>query len=279
MLTLTTRHQFERIPLEADCLAPDRLAHLSVAQIEKLPVQFGNRQCALADFFRAQGDPSDLELRLAGDCSTVKLIGTQMTGGRIVVEGDVGMHLGAEMVGGGIRVEGNADDWVGAEMKGGRIDVRGNAGHLVGGAYRGGKVGMTGGIILIGGRAGNEIACAMRRGFVVIGGDSGDFAGVGMIAGTVFIFGKPGIRPGAGMKRGTIGLFGLEGEFPTFLPTFRYDCAYQPEFLWLYFDRLKQWRFPVQPIDLHRGLAHRYSGDLLEGGKGEILAWVANGSL
>jgi formylmethanofuran dehydrogenase subunit C len=257
------------IPVEAECLTPDQLAGKTAAEIAALPVQHGNRQVPLGEFFTVEGDAADGEVRIEGDCSRVKLIGTGMTTGRIRVDGPVGMHLGAEMKGGLIEVFGNAGDWVGAEMRGGRIHVHGDAGHLVGAGYRGSRFGMRGGAILINGKAGNEIGATMRRGLIAIGGDSGDFTGVSLIAGTVLVFGQPGIRLGAGMKRGTIAVF---GPLPPLLPTFRADCVYRPAFLDLYLRQLRAWGFSLR-AEFQRGLYRRFSGDLVALGKGEVLAF------
>jgi formylmethanofuran dehydrogenase subunit C len=255
------------IPVEAEVITPDQLGGKTAAEIAALPVQHGNASVPLGEFFAVEGDASDGEIVLEGDCSRVKWVGAGMTGGRITVRGPIGMHLGAEMRGGEIVVHGPAGDWVGAEMRGGRIHVHGDAGHLVGGAYRGSAVGMRGGVILVDGSAANEIGAAMRRGLIAIGGASGDFAGAGMIAGTLFLFGAPGLRLGAGMKRGTIALLGGR---PALLPTFRADCVYRPTFLRIYLRRLHEWGF--QPSEKYTdGFYRRYSGDLVSLGKGEVL--------
>lgn len=273
MLELTIRDHANRIPLEVECLAPDRLATLAMADIEKLLVQHGNRQSPLAEHFAIKGDASDGQVRLNGDCSIVKLVGHQMASGKIVIDGPIGMHVGAEMTGGEIEVRGDAGDWVGAEMAGGRIHVHGNAGHCVGGVYRGGSVGMRGGVILIDGDLGNELGGSMRRGLIAVGGGCGDFAGVAMNAGSIFVFGKPGIRAGAGMNRGTIALFGLGDQPFEPLPSFRYDCDYAPTFMQLYLTQLRGWSFPFDGSVGTTGHVARYSGDLLDVGKGEILVW------
>lgn len=255
------------IPIEAECITPNGLAGKTAAEIAALPVQHGNASVSLGEFFHIEGDASDQNIVLNGDCSRVKLIGAEMTSGRITIESSVGMHLGAEMRGGAIDVKGNAGDWVGAEMRGGVIRVRGDAGHLVGGGYRGSRFGMKGGAIVVDGKAGNEIGSGMRRGFITIGGPVGDFAGVSMIAGTLFLCGAVGVRPGAGMKRGTIAIL---GDKPQLLPTFRFDCSYRPDFLRLYFRVLRDMGFAVATT-FTDGLYRRYSGDLVALGKGEIL--------
>ena len=90
-----------------------------------------------------------------------------------------------------------------------------------------------------------------------------------MIAGSVFIFGESGIRPGAGMRRGTIGLFSATNP-PDMLPTFRHACTFQPVFLQIYLRELARQGFPV-PTACFQAKYHRYLGDFLELGKGEIL--------
>src|SRR5262245_34429364 len=269
MLTLRYRGT-TTVPVEAECITPQNLASKSAAEIAALLVQHGNAPAPLGEFFTVEGSAEDGDILIEGDCARVKLIGAGMSGERITIRGNAGMHLGAEMTGGEIRVHGNAGDWVGAEMKGGHIHVHGNAGHLVGAAYRGGHVGMRGGVILIDGKAGNEIGSMMRRGVIAVGGASGDFPGVGMIAGSVFLFDESGVRPGAGMKRGTIV---FAGPAPTLLPTFRADCGYRPVFLAIYLRQLKAWGFPVGD-ELMRGQWRRYSGDLVSLGKGEVLVRV-----
>src|SRR5438309_6629722 len=247
-------HSSTTIPVEAECITPDNLAGKTVAEIGALPLQHGNAQMPLADFFSVSGDAGDQDVVIEGDCTRVKWLGAGMTRGRLTIHGNAGMHLGAEMAGGEIQLHGNAGDWVGAEMRGGHIHVHGNAGHLVGAAYRGSRSGMRGGVILVQGNAGNEIGGAMRRGFIAIGGDPGDFVGVSLIAGTVFVFGKPGIRIGAGMKRGTVALF---GEQAPLLLTFRFDCVYRPVFMRLYLQQLRHWGFPVKD-DFLAGCYQRY---------------------
>jgi formylmethanofuran dehydrogenase subunit C len=268
MLRLTYRGATP-IPVEAECLTPDQLAGKSTGDILALPVQHGNAQVPLGEFFSAEGDAGDRELLIEGDCGRVKLSGAGMRTGRVTVRGDAGMHLGAEMAGGEIHVHGHVGDWAGAEMRGGLIHVRGHAGHLAGAAYRGSRLGMRGGVILIGGDAGNEVGSTMRRGLIAVAGAADDFAGVSLIAGSVFVFGRPGIRIGAGMKRGTIALFA--GPTPL-LPTFRFDCTYRPVFMRLYLQRLRAWGFPVRDEHL-RGDYRRYSDDLVALRKGEVLYW------
>jgi formylmethanofuran dehydrogenase subunit C len=263
--------QKSSVPLEVEGLTPDISKSLSLADIEQFPIFQGNRKVALAEFFSVAGDPSDEAIEWQGDLAGVHWIGAKMTSGRIHITGDCGRHLGSEMRGGAIHVEGDAGDWVGGEMHGGLIHVRGRAGHQVGAAYRGSARGMTRGTILVEGEAGNEIGHTMRRGLIAIGGNCGDLAGFNMLAGTILLFGETGIRHGAGMKRGTIGFFGTS---PQLLPTFRRACRYSPEALRLLGMELRRHGFAKveslvwSPVDL-------YNGDMIEGGRGELLVRAA----
>jgi formylmethanofuran dehydrogenase subunit C len=261
------------IPVEVDSITLPAVRDLTADDVRRLLVQHGNRQVELGEFFQASGSAGeDATIVWQGDCAKIKLIGSGMTAGRMIVEGNAGMHVGADMTGGEIEVRGNAADWVGAEMKGGLIRVRGNAGHCVGAGYRGSRRGMTGGEILVEGNAGNEVGHTLRRGLIAIGGNVGDAVGFNLLAGTILIFGEAGIRHGAGMRRGTIAFLGPMA--PAMLPTFKFDCTYQPQFLTLYLRRLQSLGFAVPEPVLSSPL-RRYSGDLLELGKGEILTGTA----
>lgn len=262
------------IPLEVDTVQLETVRGQSLDDVRRTLIQYGNTQVPLDEFFDVSGSAADNEIVWEGDCSKVKLIGTHCREGRIRVEGNAGMHLGAEMHGGEILVTGNATDWVGAEMHGGHIHIRGNVGHFVGAVYRGGRRGMTGGEILIDGDAGNEIGHTMRRGTIAVGGKAGDAVGFNLIAGSIFLFGETGIRVGAGMRRGTIGLLGTAAP-PSMLPTFRRAGVFRPVFLRFYLSRLRENGFFVADDCLEAGY-HRYCGDFLEFGKGEILVRAAS---
>lgn len=268
-LTIRLR-QKTSIPVEVDSIRLETARTQTADQVAATPVQYGNQQVPLGEFFDVSGSAADdAEMVWEGDCGHVKLIGTHLSTGRIRVEGNAGMHLGAEMTGGEIVVHGNAGDWVGAEMHGGRIHIRGDVGHLTGAVYRGGRRGMTGGEILIDGNAGNEIGHTMRRGLIAVGGRAGDAIGFGLLAGSIFVFGECGIRPGAGMKRGTIALLGTASP-PDMLPTFRPSCTDEPVFLRLYLRHLRSRGFAV-PDECFTSSMRRYNGDFLEEGRGEIL--------
>lgn len=266
MLRLTI-HTSTRIPLEAPCIVPHRLGGLALKEIERLPVQHGNRSERLGDFFSVAGDSTDSSIVIEGNCLHVKWIGSQMTHGSLHITGSAGMHCGSGMIGGTIRVDGDVDDWLGAEMRGGLVHVTGNAGHCTAAAYPGSFTGMRGGIVLVQGRTGEGTAAVMRRGLVAVGG-CGDFAGASMIAGSLFVFGPLGKFAGMHMKRGTICAF---GEKPELLPTFRYSGVFQPAFLPIYLRKLLALGYPVIRIV---NTMRRYCGDVVGPGLGEILVPV-----
>lgn len=268
-LTLTLQSNIN-IPVEVDQLQMDTVRNQTLKQVEKTEVFQGNQKCHLADFFKVKGSAKkDSRIIWEGNCEKVKGIGSQLSGGTMVISGNAGMHTGARMKDGSIQVEGDASDWLGAEMKGGRISVQGSAGNFIGSSYRGSLKGMTGGEILVHGNGGEETGHSMRRGLIAIGGNSGNYPGLNMIAGSIFLFGKSGIRPGAGMKRGTICFFDSKNP-PELLPTFKYSSTVKPLFMVLYLKELMEKGFPVEPDCLSAGFS-RYNGDFLETGLGEIL--------
>ncbi len=266
MIIITIKSQ-PQAPLEAAAITPDHFQSKSAAEIAKLPVTHGNERGRIGDFFEVDGDGSS-EIVINGDLSLVKNIGAGMTLGSIQVNGDAGMHLGAAMRGGEINVSGSVGDWAGAEMAGGKIHITGNAGHGLGGAYRGSRHGMNLGSIIVEGNAGNEVGAAMRRGLIVVKGEAGDFAGAFMVAGTIVVFGKLGIRAGAGLLRGSIITF----QEPELLPTYRYDCSYNPDYLNLLFQTMRNSGISI-PAEPAGGCFRRYSGDFNRLGKGEILVY------
>jgi len=266
MITLSLK-QRPTVPLEAEVLSPDVLADLTHEAVRALPVFLGKTQHRLDDFFEVEGAGSD-ELSIRGDAGNVKWIGRGMTRGRIVVEGNVGMHLGAYMKGGTIEVSGNAADWVGAEMSGGLIRIGGNAGGQIGAAYRGSPTGMRNGTILVGGSAGLEIGMRMRRGTIVVQGPVRDFAGLQMKGGTIIMLQGAELRTGAWMNRGTI----VSLAALPLLPTFSFDCECNPVFLRVLARHLKSLGISI-PYDVQQGTYRCYSGDAAVPGKGEIFIW------
>jgi formylmethanofuran dehydrogenase subunit C len=103
---------------------------------------------------------------------------------------------------------------------------------------------------------------------IVVKQNVGDFAGAFMIAGSIIVFGKMGIRAGAGLLRGSIITF----QEPELMPTYRYDCSYNPAFVNLLFQTLRNDGISI-PVEHAGGCFRRYSGDFNRLGKGEILVY------
>ena len=248
-VVLTLRAALEH-PLEATCISADRFGALGEREIAALPVTHHGRAAVLGDFFTVRGERA-ARVRIIGNLDAADGIGTAMKGGELVIEGNVGRDLGLG-------------------MSGGTLDVHGNAGMNAAGAAPGAARGVTGGEVIIRGSVEGSAAAGMRRGLLVVTGDAGQGAGRGVIAGTVVVFGT--IAPGAGrfLKRGSIIGF-HDMERPT---TFRYACTYRPPHLRVLFLYLRR-RFGIPVAEAHvTGRYHRYSGDLAELGRGEILQWA-----
>ena len=232
----------------------------------------GKRERRLDEFFDVEGERSD-EIEIHGDIRQLKLVGRAMSRGSMTIHGDVGMHLGAYMQGGSIEVNGNAGDWVGAEMTGGLIRIHGNAGGQIGAGYRGSQMGMRNGAIIIDGTAGLEVGMRMKKGTIVIGGPVRDFCGLQMKGGNIVLLSGGEIRAGAWMNRGTI----ISLKPLALLPTFSFDCSYNPSFLRLFARFLSDLGVTI-PFDSNDGRYDLYSGDSSVPGKGEILLWQPTAS-
>src|SRR3972149_10331394 len=211
-----------KVPVEAECISPDAFAGKTLEEIAKLKLWEGNKERNLDELFRIEGEsaakPEEVTIQILGDVHKVRRIGSGMTAGEIVIQGDAGVHLGEEMKGGKITVTGNSDSWTGGMMKNGFIEIKGNTGDYVGSAYRGSVKGMRGGTIIIHGNAGNEVGCFMRKGLIKIYGSTAQFAGVHMRNGTIFITGSSSGRVGAEMTGGKVIVNGRLNEvLPTFL--------------------------------------------------------------
>jgi formylmethanofuran dehydrogenase subunit C len=194
-------------------------------------------------------------------------------GGRIRFSGELEQadRLGAGLSSGEVAVEGNVGDETGMGLAGGSLDIIGNAGTRAGAAPPGFTRGMTGGELIVRGSAGPEAGASMRRGLLVIVKSAGERTGLGMIAGSVVILGSAGQDTGLWSKRGSVVALGRI----TPPATYAYDCTYQPMVLRLLLTRLgTRYGLPVQRKHF-TGLYRRYSGDMAELGKGEILEWTA----
>jgi formylmethanofuran dehydrogenase subunit C len=222
-LTLKKSYIKPHIPVEAEVITPDNFAGKSIEEISQQIIWRGNKELSLSDAFDIQFDEkpgSDLEqteIILNGELSKFKRIGQKMTGGKIIINSSIGMHLGFQMKDGMIEVNGNADDFAGANMTGGFIHIKGNAGHYLGGSIRGDWRGMNGGQIKVDGNIGNECGVWMRKGLIEIGGDASMFLGMHLHRGAIIVHGNVTERAGAEMTGGTIVVLGkLLKNLPSF---------------------------------------------------------------
>ena len=267
-ITLTLRAPLDR-PLDADVIAPDRLAALGAQEIAALPLWDGRNSVPVGDVFSVSGDHSQYVV-LDGDLANLHGVATMMSSGTLEVTGSIGNSVGARMRGGAIKVRGSAGDDAGSAMSGGSLVIGGNAGDRAGGALQGASKGMTGGDIIVRGSVSREAGARMRRGTLFCA-TSGTGTGLGMIAGNIIVAGAMGDGVGAGNKRGSIVALGSV----TVPETYAYACTYRPPHLSLMLLSLRS-RFGISVDDAHlHGLFRRYSGDLSEIGKGEILEWQA----
>jgi formylmethanofuran dehydrogenase subunit C len=206
--------------LDASALIPDRLAGMTAADIARIELQTTRVRVIVGDVFRIRmGDPQQVRIEGGGD--RLDRVGHGMTGGAIVVEGDVGAQAGRLMAGGSLTVEGSAGPWAGSGMTGGVVDIAASAGDRLGGPLAGETAGMRGGVIVVRGDVGERAGDRMRRGTIIVEGGAGPYAGSRMLAGTLIIRRRAGSFPGYLMTRGTIVLAdGAEALPPTFV-----DCG------------------------------------------------------
>jgi formylmethanofuran dehydrogenase subunit C len=253
--------------VDASPLTPGRLNALNRGRIAGLPLRCGRETVAAGDLFAIDGYVSDATVTIAGDLRAVDRIGAGMSFGALTVRGDCGDRVGAGMRGGELVVDGDAGSWAGSEMAGGLLRIAGNAGPRLGAAVPGARAGMRGGEIVVAGDAGEEAGAGMRRGLVAIGGRAGDGAGLRMLAGTLIGLAGLGGEAGQGNKRGSL----VSGAALT-PPRGRYAFAvrYRPPALALALRRLRSLGLTVSD-PLIDGAWARWSGDLTELGRGEIL--------
>ncbi len=263
LLTLRDRPP---LPLEAGSLAPARLAALSAAEVERLPLALGRREVALAELFKVDGAPG-ARLTFAGPCERLDGIGRGLASGEIVVEGDAGAETGAGQSGGEIRVAGSVGDAAAIGMRAGTLIIAGNAGAFLGAPPPGERLGMRGGMIRVAGDVGPRAGDRMRRGMILIGGDAGVACGARMLAGTIAVAGQIGALPGLRMRRGTIIAGGAaEGVPATFAETGLADLL-----VFKVMARRLASAAPWLEALLACGPLRRAAGDLAVEGKGELL--------
>jgi formylmethanofuran dehydrogenase subunit C len=250
--------------LDLSSLVPQRLVGLSEAEIAKIELQTTRQRVAVGDVFALRmGDAK--QIRIEGSCVRFDRIGQEMTGGEIVVEGDVGARAGRLMKGGRLAIRGSAGPWAASGMKGGMVEISGDVGDRLGGPVAGEVAGMRGGVVLVHGQAGNRAGDRLRRGVIVVEGGAGAYAGSRMIAGTLVVLGRTGPLPGYLMKRGTIALGDRSEEMsPTFV-----DCGVH-DLVALRLMAGFLGSLSVRAGKLFRRPLRRYAGDMATVGKGEI---------
>ena len=229
----------------------------------------GRQRVPLRDLFEVTGEPGD-SVRVVGELSHVDGLGTAMQSGTLTIDGIAGRNVGYAMSGGTIEALSDVGDGAGVAMSGGLLRVSGSAGDRLGAAMPGASRGMTGGEIIVHGSAGAQTAARVRRGLVVVGGDVGPGAGHAMIAGTIMVAGRLGAGAGLWSKRGSVIALG-----PVQIPaTYQYACTYRPSYLAVlvrYLQRVR--RFPIDDR-FAVGRYKRWTGDVADVGKGEILEWM-----
>lgn len=214
-------------PLEVETISPDVFAGKSMDDIKKLEAWHSKEKLTIADFFDVSGstgEKDDLKIIIDGELSNVKRIGQGMSGGEIVINGNVGMHVGNSMTGGKITVKGNAGDWAGAMMQGGELEITGDSGNYTGAAYRGNWIGMQNGIIKVKGKVGHESMAWARSSkgakqfpFLYCG-RAESLLGMHNHGGTIIVEGGVDTYPGADQAWGTIV---IKGKVAKPLPSYK----------------------------------------------------------
>jgi formylmethanofuran dehydrogenase subunit C len=229
----------------------------------------GRRRVALAELFDVKGEPSP-DVRITGELKRVDGLGTGMASGTLTIEGNAGRGVGHAMSGGTIDVTGSVGDGAGVAMSGGLLRIRGSAGDRLGAPLPGASRGMTGGEIIVRGNVGAGAATRVRRGLVVVGGNAGPGAAHAMIAGTILVAGQLDAGAGLWSKRGSVIALGAV-DIPT---TYKYACTYRPPFVPVLLRYLQRVRGFAIDARFATGRYKRWTGDVADVGKGEILEWT-----
>jgi formylmethanofuran dehydrogenase subunit C len=208
------------------------------------------------------------ELVLSGETSQILSAGSGMVTGRLVIRGNAGPNTAAGMSGGELEIFGDAGDNLAAGMSAGLVRVHGCSGDWCGAALPGRTRGMQGGIILVDGDVGIEAGAGMRRGLLVIGGNSGEWTGARMQAGTILCLGRLGEGAGLEMERGSL----VASRSKKLLPGFFLAGEADLEWLCICLVWLRKLNLPGLPA-WDQQPPHRFTGDHLLSGKGEILSY------
>jgi formylmethanofuran dehydrogenase subunit C len=257
------------VAIDVRSLQPAEIFTIPRSEIEKIPITVGNRLILLGDVSKVECSTRDAdELLFTGVTAFVNHAGHGMKTGKLIIADEGGSFIGAGMCAGEIEVLGSAGDCLGLGMQGGLVRVQGNAGNWCGACQPGQGSGMSGGIILVGKNAGQETGAGMQRGLIFISGDTGEYAGARMQAGSLFVIGKAGVGTGLGMRRGSI----VAGKIENLLPGFTSTGFADNEWLRIYSKMLEKKGIYLPSAWMEREM-HRYNGDTLELGKGELIVY------
>ncbi|MCX8171776.1 MAG: formylmethanofuran dehydrogenase subunit C, partial [Candidatus Bathyarchaeota archaeon] len=82
-------------------MSPDIFDGKSIEEISRLKVWEGNKTRCLSDLFNIKVEESgdEITINLVGDFIKVRNVGANMSRGKIIVDGSIGMHLGEGMNG------------------------------------------------------------------------------------------------------------------------------------------------------------------------------------
>jgi formylmethanofuran dehydrogenase subunit C len=248
-------------------VTPAVLASLPAAEIQRIPVGYGNACVPLAEFFKLEPHGSD-GLVFEGDLARFDRVGWQMTQGHILVAGNVGHYAGGCMSAGELLVQGSAGLLAACEMAGGTLTVQGDVDDFAASTLPGSMDGMRGGTFVVGGRAGARFGDRMRRGTAIVHGDAGDFLASRLVAGTIAVGGRPGAHVGWGMRRGSIVL--AAGPAALDLPATFVPALAAADVFWQLLARdLARHGGPFAHLATRR--FERHLGDLAVDGRGEII--------
>jgi len=253
MIVLTVQKKLQ-FPVMAECITPSVFQGKTIDEIAALEIWEGNKQKKLSDIFKIEQTPEEIPtIKINGDASEVRRVGSSMKTGEIVINGNIGMHLGEKMAGGKITVNGNAGQWAGAELKGGLLEIHGNASDYLASPYRGSDSGMRGGKIIVDGNVGSDSGVFMKKGVIKIHGDAGPFLGFRMRDGAIHVEKNAATRVGASMTGGKIIVSGSLNE-P--MPTFTIDSI-KP-------------KVKLDDTESVAGPFYVFLGDLAENGTGKL---------
>ncbi|MBI1391822.1 MAG: hypothetical protein GC152_03670 [Alphaproteobacteria bacterium] len=129
-----------------------------------------------------------------------------------IVNSTAAVHgIATRLKSGQVFVQGNAGQRAAVDMTGGHLIVQGDVGDDLAGASPGKTAGMRGGEIHVFGNAGQRAGARLRRGILAITGSVAEDCGCDALAGTIIVLGRKGARAGVGMKRASLIVFSPEG--------------------------------------------------------------------